>query len=289
MRIQGAVALITGAERGLGRVLAMALARRGARVVASGLERDTLESLRAAIHAAGGQARALLCDVRGRGQIAAVVDAAETAFGAVDLLVNNAGITLGGDIRLVSEKDWDAVFDVNLRGAVRMVDAVLPGMLARGRGHIVNIASAAGLAAPALWIPYAASKFALVGFSEGLRAALHSRGIAVSVACPMWIQTDMLTSVEPPLAGPPPGGPASSRASMAGLWLTARLRGRPMAAETVAHRIVRGIERERFMIYTHRATRLLVAARALAPDLFARLWQRVNDLDEQRHRRATRH
>jgi NAD(P)-dependent dehydrogenase (short-subunit alcohol dehydrogenase family) len=286
MRIDGAVALITGAERGLGRALAVALARRGARVVASGLEGAPLDTLRAAIEAEGGRARAVSCDVREPAQIAALVDAATAAFGGVDLLINNAGITVGGDIRLVSDEEWERVLDVNLRGAVRMVGAVLPGMLARGRGGIVNVASAAGLAAPALWIPYAASKFALIGFSEGLRAALRPRGIAVSLVCPMWIETEMLASMKPRLADPSPEAARSHPVSPGWVWLSSRARGRPMAPETVARRILRGVEREQFMIYTHRATRFLVAARALAPNLFARLWQRANEIDEHRHRRA---
>jgi NAD(P)-dependent dehydrogenase (short-subunit alcohol dehydrogenase family) len=285
MRIDGAVALVTGAERGLGRALALTLARRGARVVVSGLGREPLEALRGAIEAAGGQALAVSCDVREPAEIAALVDAAEAAFGGVDLLINNAGITAGGDIRLVSDDEWDRVLDVNLRGAVRTVSALLPGMLARGRGGILNVASAAGLAAPALWIPYAASKFALIGFSEGLRAALRPRGIVVSVACPMWIETEMLTSTEPRLAEPAPGAAPARRISPGWSWVDSRVRGRPMAPEAVARRIIRGVEREQFMIYTHRGTRLLVAARALAPNLFARLWQRANEIDEHRHRR----
>jgi NAD(P)-dependent dehydrogenase (short-subunit alcohol dehydrogenase family) len=285
MQIAGAVALITGAERGLGRALALALAARGARIVASGLEREPLDALRAIIEAAGGQALAVPCDVRNRAEIEVLVGAAVAAFGAVDLLVNNAGITLGGDIRLVSDDEWERVLDVNLRGAVRTVGAVLPEMMARGRGHIVNVASAAGLAAPALWIPYAASKFALVGFSEGLHAALRPHGIAVSVACPMWLQTDMHASTRPRLAGPPPGH-ATRRPPPGWVWFTSRLRGRPLGSEVAARLIIRGIERGRFMIYTHRTTRWLVVARALAPNAFAGLWQRVNQLDEDRHRQA---
>ena len=280
------MALITGAERGLGRALAVTLAGRGARVIASGLGREQLAALRATIEATGGWARAIPCDVRDRAQISVLVDTVQAAFGGIDLLINNAGITLGGDIRLLSEDDWDHVLDVNLRGAVRMVGAVLPSMLARGRGYIVNVASAAGLFAPALWIPYAASKFALVGFSEGLRAALRRRGIGVSVACPAWLQTDMLTSVKPRLADPPPRDATSRRTSPGWIQLTSRARGRPMAPETAARRIIRGIERERFMIYTHRTTPLAVAARALAPGLFARLWQHANEIDESRHRQA---
>ena len=287
MHVEGRVAIVTGAERGLGRALAMELARRGARVVASGLAREPLERLCATIEGTGGRALALACDVRDPGQITTLVAEVTRTFGAPDLLVNNAGVTLGGDIRLISEQDWTQALEVNLLGAVRLVKAVVPGMLSQKRGAIVNVASAAGLAAPALWIPYAASKFALIGFSEGLHAALRPQGITVSVVCPMWIQTEMLTDIKPQLVDTSARDPAAPRTSPGWAWLTSRARGRPMAPETAARRIVRGIERERFMIYTHRATRLFVAARALAPELFARVWQRVNEIDERRRRRAT--
>jgi NAD(P)-dependent dehydrogenase (short-subunit alcohol dehydrogenase family) len=287
MQIEGSVALVTGAERGLGRALVLGLARGGARVVASGLARESLEALRVDIVAAGGQARAVPCDVTDPAQIATLTAEAAREFGGIDLLVNNAGITLGGDISLISDDAWNRVLEVNLRGAVRMVDAVLPGMLARGRGYIVNIASAAGLAAPALWIPYATSKFALVGFSEGLRAALRPRGLGVSVACPMWIRTDMLRGGLPRLVDAPVGVQSVNSPGRAWAWLVSRARGKDMSPATAARRIIRGIERERFLIYTHRSTRLFVAARALAPELFARLWDRVNALDELRHRTTT--
>lgn len=283
MRIDGRVALVTGAERGLGAALARLLARRGAYVVASGLARESLEQLCARIEGEGGRALALPCDIRDPGQIAALVAEVGRLYGHIDLLVNNAGVTAGGDIRLVAEADWDRVLQVNLLGSVRMVTAVLPGMLARGRGTILNVASAAGLAAPALWIPYAVSKFALIGFSEGLHAALRPHGILVSVACPMWIETDMLTSVTPKLADPPTAA-AEARAPRGWAWLTSHMPGRNMTPETAARRMVSGIERERFMIYTHRMTRLVVVARAVAPELFARLWRRVNEFDERRHR-----
>jgi NAD(P)-dependent dehydrogenase (short-subunit alcohol dehydrogenase family) len=285
MRIDGTVALVTGSERGLGAALARLLARRGARVVASGLAREPLERLRATIAGEGGQALALPCDIRDQAQITSLVTEVTRIYGGVDLLVNNAGVTAGGDIRLLSEADWERVLQVNLLGSIRMVSAVLPGMLARRHGAILNVASAAGLAAPALWIPYATSKFALIGFSEGLHAALRPRGILVSVACPMWIETDMLTSVTPRLGDPPPPTAAVDALRSWG-WLTSRVRGRPMLPETAAQRMVRGVERERFMIYTHRMTRLLVAARALAPEVFARLWRHVNEFDERRHRHA---
>jgi NAD(P)-dependent dehydrogenase (short-subunit alcohol dehydrogenase family) len=140
--------------------------------------------------------------------------------------------------------------------------------------------------APALWIPYSTSKFAVVGFSEGLCAAFRPKGIGVSVVCPMWVQTDILKGPPPKLAGlhTPRRTPAGRRLAPAWGWLVGHLPGRQMTVEVAARRIIRGIEREQFLVYTHGWTRLLVLARAIAPQTFSRLWNRVNAIDEERHR-----
>lgn len=280
---------MTGAGRGIGRSLSFELARRGARVVLSDLNQGDLDKLHAAMRAGGAQAIALQCDVREEALVQTLVKDALAAYGTVDILINNAGVTLGGDLRLLSDTDWDRVLSVNLWGVVRTVRAVLPHMLERGSGYIVNIASAAGLVAPALWIPYAASKFAVVGLSEGLSAAVRPKGIGVSVVCPMWVQTDMLEGPPPKLVESPSSraSPAGRRAGRAWGWLVKRLPGRRMTAETAARRIIRGIEREHFLVYTHGWTRLIVLTRAIAPQTFSRLWERVNAMDEERHRQAT--
>jgi NAD(P)-dependent dehydrogenase (short-subunit alcohol dehydrogenase family) len=99
----------------------------------------------------------LACDVREEGLICQLMQEVLAAYDRIDILINNAGITLRGDLRLLSDQDWERVLSVNLCGVIRMVRAVLPRMLERGTGYIVNIASAAGLVAPALWIPYSTS------------------------------------------------------------------------------------------------------------------------------------
>jgi NAD(P)-dependent dehydrogenase (short-subunit alcohol dehydrogenase family) len=286
--IAGKVALVTGAGHGIGRGLSVGLARRGARVVLAGLNQDELDKLQTEIAAGGGQAIALTCDVREEGPVCQLMQDVLAAYGTVDILINNAGITLGGDLRLLTDQDWERVLGVNLWGVIRMVRAVLPHMLERGTGYIVNIASAAGLVAPALWIPYSTSKFAVVGFSEGLCAAFRPKGIGVSVVCPMWVQTDILKGPPPKLAGlhTPRPTPAGRRLVPAWGWLVGQLPGRQMTVEVAAQRIIRGIEREQFLVYTHGWTRLLVLARAIAPQTFSRLWNRVNAIDEERHRIA---
>jgi short-subunit dehydrogenase len=175
---------------------------------------------------------------------------------------------------------------MNLWGVIRLVRAVLPHMLERGSGYIVNIASAAGLVAPALWIPYSTSKFAVVGFSEGLCAAFRAKGVGVSVVCPMWVQTDLLKRPPPRLAElhTPRATPTNRRLARPEGWLVGYLPGRQITVEVAAQRIIRGIEREQFLVYTHGWTRLLVRARAIAPQTFSRLWDLVNAVDEERHR-----
>jgi NAD(P)-dependent dehydrogenase (short-subunit alcohol dehydrogenase family) len=288
VHVKGKVALVTGASQGIGRALSVELARRGAWVVLAGLHQEELCKLQAQITGGGGRAIALPCNVREEALVRQLVRDVLTAYGKVDILINNAGITLGGDLRLLSDQDWEHVLSVNLWGVIRMVRAVLPHMLERGTGYIVNIASAAGLVAPALWIPYSTSKFAVVGFSEGLCAAFRPKGVGVSVVCPMWVQTDILKGPAPKLAAAqtPRATTASRRLAPAWGWVVRHLPGREMSVERAAQRIIRGIEREQFFVYTHGWTRLLVLARAFAPQTFSRLWNRVNALDEERHRRT---
>jgi NAD(P)-dependent dehydrogenase (short-subunit alcohol dehydrogenase family) len=285
MRIEGRVVVVTGANRGIGRALSLELARRGAKVALAGRQLDELEAVRREIESAGGSALAHEFDVQNEGDVRALMAAVIARYGAIDILINNAGITMGGDIRLFSDADWTRVLGINLWGPIRTVRAVLPHMLERRTGYVVNIASAAGLIAPSLWTPYATSKFGLIGFSEGLCGALRPKGVGVSVACPMWVQTAINEGPPPKLVdGERPGSPSASRLARWWSALTRRLPGREMPAETAARRIIRGIEHDRFLIYTHQWLRLLVIARAIAPATFSRFWDWINSADEQRRR-----
>jgi NAD(P)-dependent dehydrogenase (short-subunit alcohol dehydrogenase family) len=288
VQVKGKVVVVTGAGRGIGRALAVELSHRGARVVLAGLHQDELCKLQAQIAGQDRQAIAVACDVREEAPVRQLMQDVLAVYGKVDILINNAGITLGGDLRLLSDQDWEQALSVNLWGVIRMVRAVLPHMIEQGSGYIVNIASAAGLVAPALWIPYSTSKFAVVGFSEGLCAAFRAKGVGVSVVCPMWVQTDLLKRPPPRLAEfhTPRVTPTSHRLARAWGWLVGHFPGHQMTAEMAAQRIIRGIEREQFLVYTHGWTHLLVLARAIAPQTFSRLWNRVNAIDEERHRMA---
>ena len=179
--------LITGCSTGFGRDLAIAVLGRGDRVAVTARDPDTVRDL---VHGRAGQAVALALDVTDREQAEAAVRDAEAALGPIDVLVNNAGIGYFGAIEESEEAEVRKMFEVNVFGLARMTHLVLPGMRARRRGHIVNIASVGGLRAfPAVGY-YNATKFAVVGFSEALALETAPLGIRVTIVEPSGFRTD---------------------------------------------------------------------------------------------------
>lgn len=169
MDITGKVALVTGASSGIGAATALMLAGAGAKVGLAARRPDRLEALAARIAAAGGEALALEMDVVDAGAVGVGVSALHAAWGPVDLLVNNAGIMPASDIDRFKTDEWHRMVDVNIKGVLNVTAAVLPDMIARRSGHIVNISSVAGRKVWAGLTVYSATKFAVAAFSEGLR------------------------------------------------------------------------------------------------------------------------
>lgn len=192
--LRGRVALITGSSRGLGLAIAEEFGKRGARLVLTARDKDELERARWLLlrrHAADSADDILLVagDLRQPEQAERVIQEATARFGVIDILVNNAGVITVGPIQNQTVEDFRDVMDSNFFSGLHCTLAVLPQMLARGRGSIVNIASMGGKLAVPHMLPYAASKFAVVGFSEGLTAELRSRGIHVTTVCPGLMRT----------------------------------------------------------------------------------------------------
>jgi citronellol/citronellal dehydrogenase len=192
MHLRDSVAVVTGASRGIGRALALALAREGASVVCTARSTaatpsklpGTLDETLRAIEAAGGNAIAVPCDVSQRDQVEAMAHRALHAFGRVDLLVNNAAVNYWSPFAELPLKRWDLVLNVNLRGTVLCTHAFLPAMLQRGAGSIVNVSSGAVTDVKATVdlgiIPYAVSKAAVERFTTFLAEELRPAGIAVN-------------------------------------------------------------------------------------------------------------
>ena len=200
--LAGKVAVVTGSSRGIGRAIALELARQGCIVVVNYAVNAALaEEVVALIAREGGEACAVQADVTLGPQAQALVDAAVAAYGTVDILVNNAGITRDALLVRMSEEDWDAVLDTNLKGAFHCVKAVQRVMLRKRYGRIISIGSIAGLVGNAGQANYAAAKAGLVGFTKALAKELGSRNITVNLVAPGFIHTDLTAKLGPEIMG----------------------------------------------------------------------------------------
>jgi len=185
--IDGKVAIVTGAASGIGKAIAVELARRGAKaVVVADVNAALAEQ---AAHEIGAVAAARTVDVTDPAAVQRVVDETAGSHGRLDLMFNNAGIVVFGDVRDMSLDDWNRQIDVNLRGVVHGIAAAYPVMIRQRAGHIVNTASAAGLGPSPGGTGYCATKHAVVGLSTSLRAEAERYGVRVSVLCPGFIDT----------------------------------------------------------------------------------------------------
>jgi 3-oxoacyl-[acyl-carrier protein] reductase len=182
--VAGKTAIVTGAATGIGRATAELLAARGARVVAAGLQPERLRETVEGIAAAGGEALAVEADVSDPQQLEALAARAQDAYGATQILVNNAAIYPLGPWHEADAAQWDAVFQTNVRGYFLLARAVRPQMLAAGGGAIVNVASVTFYTGEALLVSYVASKGAVIGFTRALAREAGPEGIRVNAVAP---------------------------------------------------------------------------------------------------------
>lgn len=191
-QLEGQVALVTGASRGIGRAVALALAAAGAKVVVNYARSSTAaEEIVAHITAEGGQALALQADVAQAEQVDALISRTLETFGRIDILVNNAGITRDTLLLRMKLEDWQAVIDLNLTGVFLCTKAVAKGMLKQRSGRIINIASVAGQMGNPGQANYSAAKAGVIGFTKTVAKEMASRGVTVNAVAPGFIETDM--------------------------------------------------------------------------------------------------
>ncbi len=194
-RLEGKLALVTGASRGIGRAIAQRLAAEGALVVLGARDEGKLQEAVAAITASGGKAEALALDVARADSVGAAFERLLAAHGRLDCLINNAGITRDTLLLRMKPEQWSEVLDTNLTGAFRCTQAALKPMLKQRAGRIVNITSVVGLTGNAGQTNYAASKAGLIGFTKAVAREVASRNITVNAVAPGFIETDMTAAM----------------------------------------------------------------------------------------------
>ncbi len=199
-KLDGKVAIITGASAGIGEATAITLAAEGAKVVIAARRSDRLEVLAKRIESSGGQALPIVTDITDEIQANNLIHKANAALGRVDILVNNAGVALTGNIHGGNTSDWRRMFDVNVFGLLYATHAVLPIFKAQGGGHIVNISSVAGRIARAGVGIYNATKWGVNAISESLRQEVLQDNIRVTIIEPGLVETEINNHVTDPVA-----------------------------------------------------------------------------------------
>jgi NAD(P)-dependent dehydrogenase (short-subunit alcohol dehydrogenase family) len=258
------VVLITGAASGIGRATAVEFAREGAGpLILCDINAEGLEETAAMIEGMGRSALALPADVSNHESVRKMVEKALEQAGRIDVLVNVAGIGIGGPMEVLTMEDWRKVLGVNLFGMLHTVDLIYPHMLERGSGQIVNIASGAGLAAPSPYnSPYNTSKFGAVGFSESLLLEAGAHGIGVTCICPGIVKTPIYETS--PIKG--------FTEEMAEKLEMVLLVGEE--PEDTARSIVKAVKKNRFLV----VTTFLMKALVLVKRYFPFIWFPVNKM-----------
>jgi NAD(P)-dependent dehydrogenase (short-subunit alcohol dehydrogenase family) len=251
--LAGKTAFVTGGASGIGFALGAAFAQAGMKVMLADIETEALAAAVKSLHDFGPNIRGVTCDVADPVSVERAAKASSEAFGNVHVVCNNAGVAAAGGIDNISLDNWRWVLDVNLMGVLHGVRTFLPHIRAHGEGgHFVNTASMAGMNSGLGFSPYVASKFAVVGMSEGLATRINPFGIGVTVLCPGYVRTRIGESGRnrPERYGPAqPPDPASP----AGL-LVAQLAERLQAGldpSDVAARVLAAIREEELYVFTH--------------------------------------
>jgi NAD(P)-dependent dehydrogenase (short-subunit alcohol dehydrogenase family) len=259
--LNGKAVLVTGAGSGIGRATALACARRGGRLFIGDLDESGLDATAAAIRALGGSVTARRVDVADREAMRAFADAVHAEVEAVDLLVNNAGVAIGGGFLHTSLDDWNWIMSINAMGVVHGCHQFIPAMVARGRGgHVVNVASCAGYVATAALAAYCTTKFAVVGLSEALRDELKPHRIGVTAICPGIVNTPITGSAR--MRGP--DGTPEARQRVIEIY-----QRRNYSPERVAAGILRAVQHNRGLAPITAEAWVLYYLKRLTPGLVA--------------------
>jgi NAD(P)-dependent dehydrogenase (short-subunit alcohol dehydrogenase family) len=264
--LAGKTAFVTGGAGGIGLALGRAFAEAGMNVMLADVETEALTAAVKSLHNFGPDVRGTTCDVTDPDSVERAAEASYKAFGHVHVVCNNAGVAAGGGIDNISLDDWRWVLEVNLMGVLHGIRTFLPHIRAHGEGgHIVNTASMAGMTGGLGFSPYTASKFAVVGMSEGLAVQLKPFGIGVSVLCPSYVRTGIGESGRnrPERYGTAATLDPASPAAVMVAEIARRLEA-GLEPDAVAARVLDAIKGDELYLFTHADSRQAVDERLAA-------------------------
>jgi NAD(P)-dependent dehydrogenase (short-subunit alcohol dehydrogenase family) len=262
--------LITGAASGIGRATAELAASKGADLYLTDIAAEGLSSAADEIRGAGGKVSfAEPADLADHEQVVALAERVHAGHGPMQVVMNIAGVSTWGSIERLRHSDWQRVIDINLMGPISVLECFVPPMIRAARGgRIVNVSSAAGLLGLPWHAPYSAAKFGLRGVSEVLRFDLRRHGIGVTLVCPGGVRTPLVDALV--IAGVNRDDPGLRE-------LTRRFEEHADPPEHVARCIVRGIERDRYLVYTSPDIRIGHWLQRVFPPAYERVMQLMND------------
>ena len=246
-------AVVTGAGSGLGRAFCVELARRGASVVGADVREEGLKETAALM--SGGSMEAFVGDISKRETVDALARFAQEKLGGVDLLINNAGVAVAGEMGTVSGDDWNWIVGVNLLGVAHGCEAFIPAMRRQGSGHVINVASLAGIACAPTMAPYNATKAAVIAISETLAGELHGTGVGVTVLCPSFFPTNIMADSR--------GGDVKGRGMAEKMMAKSK-----WSADDVARMTLDGAAAGQLYVLPHAEGRLLWWVKRTAPQSF---------------------
>lgn len=277
--LRGKTAVVTGAGSGIGRATALLLAQRGANLCICDINEVGLKEVEQLAQALGSQVLARRVDVAKRDEMKQFADAVHAQVPAVDILMNNAGVGLGGGFLDSSLEDWDWIVGINLYGVIYGCHFFIPPMVARGQGgHVVNVSSAAGYVASEALTAYSTTKFAVLGLSEALRAELDRQHIGVTAVCPGLINTPITQTSR--LRGPSMNEEARKQ-------MIAIYQRRNYTPERVAENILKAIQRNRAVAPISPEAWLMYALKRLSPGLVAWINRTVAERGRRQMQQAT--
>lgn len=253
---QNPTVVLTGAASGLGRALAYELASRRARIALADIDEAGLAETAQGVESRGGQAKTFRCDVSKLDQVQALRDGATAWLGDVDLLINNAGVAVGGAVGQIPIEDWEWITGINQWGPIYGCHVFLPAMKRRGHGQVLNVASIAAFACAGEMGPYNVTKAAVVALTETLAGELHGTGVGASVLCPFFFSTNIAKNAR------------SASASVRPDSIERLMKRTPVQASDVARLALEACDRDQLYVFPHREAKGIAALKRFLPETF---------------------